>query len=193
MSSSRSQARRSARASRVMKLLATLAALPAIVLAVSPRPAHASLAGNDFIYAIGTVVNDMYWYDFGLYAANFFQQLPGPDGIPGADRTPDGQGAFAFFVGSRGAPGAVYAWRPYGNSVWAYPIYGAILSAWGSAGYENGHGYPLSAESDGAGTYAISSGCQASDRVQLFAKSGTLKYACWHPSDGSVTWHAYRR
>jgi hypothetical protein len=184
-----------ARASRFTKLLSAIALLPALALAATPQEAQAYAPSAEFIQAINDLANEMSIYNPNLWYSSFSTQLPGPDQAAGPDATRDGSGAFAFYRGVYGAPGAIYAWKPYNSyMVDAFPVYGAILSSWGAHGYEDGYGYPLSEERDGAGTYAISSGCRADDRVQLFAshRMSRMTFACWHRADGSVTWHARR-
>ncbi|WP_433801547.1 N-acetylmuramoyl-L-alanine amidase [Actinomycetospora sp. CA-084318] len=85
-----------------------------------------------------------------------------PVGLPTADErgTPDGRGRFSQFTA-----GFVY-WTPQTG---AWPVRGAILSTWASAGYERStYGYPRSDQ------YAVSGGVrQDFERGSLFAPTGS--------------------
>lgn len=85
-----------------------------------------------------------------------------PVGLPTSDErgTPDGRGRFSQFTA-----GFVY-WTPQTG---AWPVRGAILSAWASAGYERStYGYPRSDQ------YAVSGGVrQDFERGSLFVPTGS--------------------
>ncbi|MDL5157737.1 N-acetylmuramoyl-L-alanine amidase [Actinomycetospora termitidis] len=85
-----------------------------------------------------------------------------PIGLPRTDErtAPDGRGRYNQF-----ATGSVY-WTPQTG---AWPVRGAILSAWGAAGYERStYGYPRSDQ------YAVSGGVrQDFERGSLFLATGT--------------------
>jgi hypothetical protein len=96
------------------------------------------------------------------------------DGSNRSDLTPDGQGAFQWFVGNNGS-GAVYAHRR-GGGITTGAVYGQILSSWSANGYELGKGYPIGNES--AAAYPCPSG---SVRMQVFRRfaSSVTQRACW--------------
>ena len=99
--------------------------------------------------------------------------------------TPGG-GVFQFFHGALG-PGAIYA-GPRRDGAFAYLIYGNILVAWGSYGYENGSGYPITEEKDSWPGSACSHHSTAVTRQQSFRDSeGRIWNYCVRPSDGHVS------
>ena len=119
-----------------------------------------------------------------LWRANFSNPEPGPDGIDGPDGTPDGRGAFQFFHGENGEPGAIYA-SPGGS----HAVYGAILASWAAAGYEEGFGFPGSPEQD-AGPASLEDGCRPGDRIQWFRRYADYAafIACYNWERNFTTW-----
>jgi hypothetical protein len=153
------------------------------------RTAHAYVPAGDLISAINFKNFVLKTNNFALWDWAFSNELAGPDGIAGPDGTPDGFGAFLFYTGSGGAPGAIYAFRDNGV-VEAWAIYGGILASWSANGHETGPGYPTSDEFT-AGSNELNWGCQSGDRAQWFWNFGTNQpwLACYHWPTGVTSWH----
>jgi hypothetical protein len=119
-------------------------------------------------------------------------------GYPVTDEsgTPDGIGRYNFFYqlvnGQLVGRSSIY-WSP---NTGAHAVYGDILAAWASKGYEAGkYGYPVDEEHN-ASSSDWPGGCPTNNRTQNFSKNNSTgtsisvlkSTACWNPSTRVVTW-----
>jgi hypothetical protein len=163
--------------------------LLALTAASTTSKAFAYVPDEVFIESIEHENEKLRANNFELWNDNFSQPDDGPDGLPGADGTGDGLGAFVFYTGVNGERGAIYG-SNNGTYIASYGLYGAILASWSAAGYENGYGYPTSEEVD-AGANELRWGCQPNDRAQWFwsYRESSPYLACFHWDDGVTSWN----
>ena len=162
--------------------------LAMLTLGLAATPASAYVAAPDLdaaVYARRDSLGQSL-----IQGAFFWVQDLDQDGANRADGTPDGQGAFQWFIGNNGS-GGVYAHRRNGG-ISSGAVYGQILSSWAANGYELGKGYPFGVESSLTGPCPVGTA-----RMQVFRRLGsnTVQRACWGNAAGrdqyNVRWLTY--
>jgi hypothetical protein len=167
--------------------LATL--LGALLLSAGPlvEPAAAYVPAQDLIDAIRAKNAALRAQNWDNWVLHYASELWGPDGIRGPDGTPDGRGAFAFYIGNTGIRGAIYAMR-YGAGIDVYSVQPPILDSWGAAGYELGYGYPIR-DRFPATAFDQRLGCPSYAQTQWFLDPRTERsYTACVDDNGVVRW-----
>jgi hypothetical protein len=181
--------------SRRSALLFGAAALSfGLITTTMASPASAEVASSSISSAINTKHNAIRTGNPTLYNAAF-RNVNDPDGDLLPNMTPDRVGGFMYWTGSGGS-GAIYSHRRSGSTtIITGAIYGNILLAWASRGYEvganGGAGYPV--EDEHNPTLADRAICPAAVRVQRFMRreDGVTRRACFMPNAGTpfqVAW-----
>jgi hypothetical protein len=165
-----------------------------MVTTVLAAPASAEVASISITRAIQTKHNSIRNGNPGLYDSAF-RNVNDPDGDLLPNMTPDRAGGFLYFTGNSGQ-GAIYSHTRSGSStITTGAIYGNILLAWASRGFEvganGGAGYPLEDEHNPTLTDRLI--CPAAVRVQRFMRrtDSTVRRACFMPDAGTpfqVAW-----